>query len=402
MYFPAHGMIMAAGKLLAGHPWWGIWASCGLMCAAICWMLQGWLPPAWAFLGGMLAVVRLALFSYWIDTYTGAGALAALGGALVLGAVPRIRRHFRTRDFFWLALGMAILATSRPYEGLLVCVPVLAALAWWWFKNSHPVPWILLLRTAPAALVLTATFAFMAYYDYRVFGSASTPPYKINRQTYAVAQHFLWQSPHPEPVYTHRIIRDFYAGPEQTSEMRWYRDETRSVPGLLDASSTKVLAAWAFYLNFLLILPLVMLPWAVRDRRIGLLTVTGIVRRRWARDRDLLCAALSCARHGAPIRSSAPVHASSSGAGTIRIIPCASHAGPLPCSCHPSCLRPATPYRHWPWTLDYLLMVWRGADWTRARSDFVGTGELARSSACDCCLRTSSHAERLGLQRCGY
>ena len=45
--------------------------------------------------------------------------------------------HFRTRDFFWLALGMAILATSRPYEGLFISIPALAALAWWWF-NSRP------------------------------------------------------------------------------------------------------------------------------------------------------------------------------------------------------------------------------------------------------------------------
>jgi hypothetical protein len=269
MYFPAQGMILAAGKIIAGNPWFGVWASAGLMCAAFCWMLQGWLPPRWALLGGFLAILRIALFSYWIDQYWG-GAVPALAGALVLGAVPRIRRSFRTRDFFWMALGMAILANSRPYEGLLVSIPSIIALCWWTVKNPCPSASVLARRLAPAVALLLLTFGFIAYYNYRVFGNAFTPSYVVNRAAYAVAPHFLWQSPRPQPVYRHEVIRQFYVD----AELRWFQDEQTPF-GLFQKSVRKLGIATYFYLGAVLLAPLVMLPRAVRDRRIRFLVVTG-------------------------------------------------------------------------------------------------------------------------------
>jgi len=68
-YYPAQGIFLAVGQLIFGHPFWGVLLSSALMCAAICWMLQGWMPPSWALLGGLLAVVRLGTFSYWANSY---------------------------------------------------------------------------------------------------------------------------------------------------------------------------------------------------------------------------------------------------------------------------------------------------------------------------------------------
>src|SRR5437763_7790134 len=69
MYPPLQGLLLAAGKVLAGHPFWGVWFSVGLMCAAICWMLQAWLPPGWAFLGGVRPVIAFGVFSYWENSH---------------------------------------------------------------------------------------------------------------------------------------------------------------------------------------------------------------------------------------------------------------------------------------------------------------------------------------------
>ena len=55
-YPPAQGLILAIGQVLGGHPIVGVWISIGLACAAICWMLQAWLPRRWALLGGLFGV----------------------------------------------------------------------------------------------------------------------------------------------------------------------------------------------------------------------------------------------------------------------------------------------------------------------------------------------------------
>jgi hypothetical protein len=271
MYFPAQGLMLAAGKVVTGNPWFGVWFSAGLMCSAICWMLQGWLPPSWALLGGALALIRLALFSYWVDGYHG-GAMAAIGGALVLGALPRIVHAARIRDGLWMALGVAILANSRPYEGLLVCIPAFVALLWWAFRNAKWTAGILIRGLAAPVGALIVVGCMMAYYDYRVFGDPLILPYQVNRATYASAPYFPWQKPRPEPVYRHKVMREFYS----TWEMGDFL-YGRTFTGFLLGTAKKIGTVLCFFFGILLLPPLVMLPYVLRDRRIRFIVAAGAV-----------------------------------------------------------------------------------------------------------------------------
>ena len=52
---PVYASPFPAAQALTGCPWIGVWLSVGFMCGALCWMLQGWVPPRWALLGGLRA-----------------------------------------------------------------------------------------------------------------------------------------------------------------------------------------------------------------------------------------------------------------------------------------------------------------------------------------------------------
>jgi hypothetical protein len=174
------------------------------MCAAILWMLQAWLPARWAFLGGVLVALKFGIASYWINSYWG-GAVAATGGALVLGAMPRILRHARTRDALLLGVGLAILANTRPYEGLLFCIPVAGWFFWWIAgKTKSPAPprTRIVKVLAPLAVVLALTIGFIGYYNWRLTGNALLFPHALNSRTYRTMGLYLWDHP-KEPLQYH-------------------------------------------------------------------------------------------------------------------------------------------------------------------------------------------------------
>jgi hypothetical protein len=210
-YPPLQGMVLAAGQKLTGIPWAGVFVSVGLMCAAICWMLQGWTTPNLALLGALLFMLRVGVFSYWMNSYWG-GAVPAIGGALTLGALVRLSKQCRWKFGAVWALGLAILMHSRPFDGALLGICTSLAMVWWMRKAGFS--WHDMARQVvlPAAVVLGISIAALAYDNYRVTGRATVVPYLLYEQQYIIAPMFWAQPLRPDRVYPNAVMHNFFAG----------------------------------------------------------------------------------------------------------------------------------------------------------------------------------------------
>jgi hypothetical protein len=182
-------------------------------------------------------------------------------------------RRQRIGDALLMALGIAIVANTRPFEGFVLSLTAVAALLVWMAGKKSPPARVLIYRIAlPLVLSLAVVGVAMGYYFWRVTGSAFHMPYQVNRDTYAVARYFLWQHANPQPVYHHEAMRDFYLRHELPDYL-----EARTLRGLLVAMLIKVGRLWIFYIGPALTIPLFLLPCVLHDRRIRPLVIAGAV-----------------------------------------------------------------------------------------------------------------------------
>jgi hypothetical protein len=259
-YPPGQGLILATGQVLTGLPIIGVWLGSALACAAICWMLMAWMPARWAFLGGLLATLHPTILA-WSWNYWG-GSLAMCGGALVLGAMRRIAEHPRVLDSLLMGLGMAILANTRPYEGMVLSLLAGASLLIGWVKAWDQSSLLLALKRVviPIGIVMAIAAVGMAYYNLRVTGNPLRMPYMVHEKTYAAAPSFLWQSPRSGLSYHHKEIEDFWLG--------WvipFYSRQQSASGFVQGALWKMRTVIkACFPTLIVALPLLGLPWVLQ------------------------------------------------------------------------------------------------------------------------------------------
>lgn len=212
-YPPASAAFMAIGQALTGHSITGVWLAYALACMSLYWMMRSWTSPQWATTAGFLFATNGLFLRAWGQTWWG-GSVALMGGALLYGGFYRIWKSDKSLPLpstLAVGIGMVLLAISRPAEGALVSLPIVAALCFW-FVTNRTFSWHYksLKAALPIVLVGLTGLAGIARYNHVVTGDAWTMPYVLHDNTYSASSMLIWKTPPNIPEYTHPRMKRFY------------------------------------------------------------------------------------------------------------------------------------------------------------------------------------------------
>jgi hypothetical protein len=264
-YFPGPAAVLALARMVAGNPWAGVLAECTVFLGLLYWALRAWMPARWSFYGVVLAALRFGIGSYWVNAFHG-GFLPAAGGALVFGAFGNLWRRASFLNGVALGLGLAVLAVSRPFEGVLYSLPMIGALLWRYRRCFGDVTKI----AVPAAILSAGAIAFLGIYFTQITGSPFVTTYQISQKTYGWPMGLAWTQP---PKIEHSNI-------EFARYYNYELSERGTVDGpidFLEYLTFRVQEYWRFFYGPVLTIPLLFVAGVWQRRRLFFLALSGAV-----------------------------------------------------------------------------------------------------------------------------
>ncbi len=256
-YPPAQGLLLALGEVAFGDVLWGVRLSAAFAAIAVWWMLRNFLPPRFAFFGALVFLFKIGFASYWTHSFWG-GNVAACGGALVLGSARALRERWTVWHGMLYALGLLILAMSRPYEGL-VCAAL--SLVVYFQRGGHRFasrPTVAGIVAPGVVIALGA--AFLLRYDVAVTGSPFELPHAHYAKTREAVPAFFLQSRSERPVSTRSEVQRHLE-----RDIERY-DALRTLPGFTEEAAIRVDGIRKFFFGFEWAPALLVLPLLLRSR----------------------------------------------------------------------------------------------------------------------------------------
>ena len=106
-----------------------------------------------------------------------------------------------------------ILANSRPYEGLVFSLPVAAAMLLWLIGKRRPA-FVISARRVVLPLFVVLLIGSRGHRILLLPRNRQSLPHGLSSKSRNLRDrpYFIWQTPRPEPVYRHTVMRDFYRG----------------------------------------------------------------------------------------------------------------------------------------------------------------------------------------------
>jgi hypothetical protein len=260
-YPPGTPAFLALGMLLTSNPWMGVLLSNAILFAVIYWALRGCLPVRWAIFGTLIALSRVTIVAYWMNGYWG-GAAPAIGGALVAGAVVRLTKRICWKWALVLGAGFFILVNTRPFEAVVIAIPVIVFLSWIITQDRGLSLRSKIYQLGPSLIsAALVTAGFTLYYNCRVTGDYLTIPYAHHRVIYGVPQTFLFQKPLMIDVGSLRT-------PEQKTMYLWqlqsHEDSARHPWLFIFDRSIRM---WIFICGIALTLPALYISFVLRRQK---------------------------------------------------------------------------------------------------------------------------------------
>jgi hypothetical protein len=172
----------------------------------------------------------------------------------------RLVRQPQVSQALLLAVGLAILANSRPFEGLIASLPMGGALLVYLLGKQGPTWRVGMGRIVlPILLVLGLAAGGMACYNERLTGDLRQFPYQQNGSIYGMVPVLVWQPLGPEPEYHHAVMKAY--------QVEWAKEqylEKRTLDGYFRDVAKRLQAFLSFFLGIALLVPVLALPWAIR------------------------------------------------------------------------------------------------------------------------------------------